>query len=394
MSRNLRIAIIGGGIGGLAAACALRERGFEVDVYEKAPELREAGAGLQLGPNAVKVLDALGFGRELRSFACEPPDMVSLEWYDGSLRYRQPLGRGARERFGASYLTAHRADLYGLMIGRMRGAGVHLGEVCREVVNVGSTAVAKFESGLEIEADVVIGADGIRSRVREVLFGDDKPRYTGQLGWRALLPMELVPKGVGPGRNISLREDFVGFLGPKGHVIMYPIRGGSVLNFFAGYFLDEWAEESWTVPSSPAEMVAAFAGWDEQLLEMMSKVEHCHKWGLCDRDPLPRWSEGRVTLLGDAAHPMMPTLAQGAAISLEDAYAIARHIDAGAHDPEQALAAYEHERQPRASRVQLLARQQYLNNKMVPSPPPISRDWIFIHDASTGGDWTPIATGA
>lgn len=206
--------------------------------------------------------------------------------------------------------------------------------------------------------------------------------------------MDLVPKFVGTNRDISLRQDFVGFLGPKGHVIVYPVRSGNLRSVFAGYFLDEWAEESWTAPSFAADMVAAFADWDDQLVEMMGRVEHCYKWGLFDRDPLTQWSRGRITLLGDAAHPMMPTLAQGAAITIEDAYAIARHLDAGAHNPEQALVAYERERQPRASRIQLLARLQYLNNKMVPPPPPICRDWIFIDDATTGRDWTPVVTGA
>ena len=391
MSRKLSIAIIGGGIGGLTAGCALKERGFDVNVYEKATELREVGAGLQLGPNAVKVLDALGFRDALRAFACEPPDMVSLEWNDASLRYRQPLGSISEARFGAKYLTAHRADLYQLMVDRIGQGSVHLGRSCLEAATVGDVAMARFENGDEVEADVVIGADGIRSRVREILFDRDKPRFTGQLGWRAVLPMERVPL-VGPNRDISLRRDFVGFIGPRGHIIMYPIRGGKLLNVFAGYFLDSWAEESWTVPSSVADMTASYAGWSEQLLEMLGGVEQIYKWGLFDRDPLPHWSKGRITLLGDAAHPMMPTLAQGAAITIEDGYAIARHLDAGAADPVRALAAYELERQPRASKVQLMARQQYINNKMVPSPPTLSRDWIFIHDATTGRDWEPAVT--
>ena len=389
MNRKLKIAIVGGGIGGLTAGCALKGRGFEVEVYERAAELREVGAGLQLGPNAVKVLDALGFGPALRQFACEPPDMVSLEWNSAALRYRQPLGSIAEAQFGAKYLTAHRADLYGLLIEHLGHQAVHLGEVCSGVAESGNSAVARFESGREIEADILIGADGIRSRVRQILFADDQPRFTGQIGWRAVLPMERVPD-VGANRDISLRRDFVGFLGPRGHVIMYPIRAGRVLNVFAGYFLDQWAEESWTVASSAADMMQAFAGWNDQMLDLMSGVEHVYKWGLFDRDPLPHWSRGRITLLGDAAHPMMPTLAQGAAITIEDACAIARHLDAGADNPREALLAYERERQPRASRVQLMARQQYLNNKMVPSPPPLSRDWIFIHDATTGGDWSPL----
>lgn len=386
MHRKLKVAIVGGGIGGLTAACALSARGIEVDVFEQAAQLREVGAGLQLGPNAVRVLDALGFRDGMRRFCCEPPDMVSLEWHDASLRYRQSLGRTAEARFGAKYLTAHRADLYQLLIDRLGEHAVHLGESCIGASNGKDSACARFDGGHEVEADVVIGADGIRSRVRGILFGQEQQRFTGQLGWRAVLPMDRVPD-VGPRRDISLARDFVGFIGPRGHVIMYPIRGGQLLNVFAGYFLDSWAEESWTVPSTVEDMMAAFSGWNEQLLRMMSGVEHIYKWGLFDRDPLAHWSKGRITLLGDAAHPMMPTLAQGAAITIEDGFAIARHLADGSGNPEEALLAYERERQPRASKVQLMARQQYLNNKMVPSPPALSRDWIFVHDATCGKDW-------
>ena len=172
---------------------------------------------------------------------------------------------------------------------------------------------------------------------------------------------------------------------------MYPIRAGKVLNFFAGYFMDQWGEESWTVPSSVQEMKDAFAGWNPELLALMDRFDSLFKWGLYDRDPIETWTQGRIALLGDAAHPMMPTLAQGAAICIEDAYALARHLAAGGDDPAAALRAYEGERRPRANRVVLQARQQYLNNKMTPSPPPISREWIFVHDATTGRDWTPAA---
>ena len=386
MTRALRVAIIGGGIGGLTTACALRLRGFEVAVYERARELREVGAGLQLGPNGVKVLDALGFGAPLAAFACEPPNMVSVAWDTAALRYRQPLGAGARAKFGAPYYMAHRADLYQLLIDALPPAALHLGETCSACENTEAGAQARFESGLQVEADVIIAADGIRSRLRQDLFGGETVRYTGHMGWRAMIPMDEVPAGIGPDR-VSLREDFVGILGPRGHCIMYPIRSGEVLNFFAGYFTDQWAEESWTVPSSPQEMVGTFAGWCDDLHRLMSRVQSCFKWGIYDRDPVPHWCRGRIALLGDAAHPMMPTLAQGAAIAIEDGYVLARCLDAGRADPAAALLSYEAERRPRAARVQLQARQQYLNNKLDPSPPPLSRDWIFAHDATTGQDW-------
>ncbi|MDB5571067.1 MAG: salicylate 1-monooxygenase [Hyphomicrobiales bacterium] len=389
MSRALRIAIVGGGVGGLAAACALKLRGHEAVVYERNSELKEVGAGLQIGPNGVRVLNALGFAEELTSFSCEPPDLVSVNWNDGSTRVREPLGRNAEQRFGAKYLMAHRADLYALMVNRLADGTVRLGSHCVDLGGRNGTAFARFESGEEIEADVVIAADGVRSSARQALFGADTPRYTGQIGWRAMLPMSDVPEGLGPDGSLSLRKDFVGWLGPRGHVIMYPIRSGEVLNFFAGYFLDEWAEESWTAPSTPEEMIQTFHGWNDALLKMMSKVGSVYKWGLFDRDPLQAMTKGRVALLGDAAHPMMPTLAQGASICIEDAWTIARHLDQGADDPERALKAYEAERLPRATRVQLQARQQYLNNKSQPSPPPISRDWIFRFDATTGQDWRP-----
>jgi salicylate hydroxylase len=202
------------------------------------------------------------------------------------------------------------------------------------------------------------------------------------MAWRCLVPIDCVPTRIGPGKSVAIGHDeYVGWIGPDGHVICYPIRGGALYNIFAGHVSDDWVEESWSVPSSVEELLAGYRGWNEALLEMLSHVEHCYKWGIRDRDPLPRWTEGRVTLLGDAAHPMMPTLAQGAAITLEDAYALSRNLER-CDDPVQGLAAYEAERRPRASKVQLQAREQFQNNRKSPAPPPLSRDWIFAHDAT------------
>ncbi len=374
--------MIGAGIGGLAAACALRERGFEVDVYERAGELGEVGAGLQLGPNAVKVLRALGIEERLRPLAFEPTNIVSVASDDAHLRFREPLKAVVTAQFGAPYLTAHRADLHGLLQARLPARSIHLDAECTGAASVDGAALAIFADGKEVEADIVVGADGINSAVRESLFGAQSARYTQQMAWRCIVPIHSVPTKVGPGKSVAIgRDEYVGWIGPDGHVICYPIRGGDLYNIFAGHVSEQWVEESWSVPSSVGELLAGFCGWNEALLEMLAHVEHCYKWGIRDRDPLARWTRGRVTLIGDAAHPMMPTLAQGAAITLEDAYALARHL-ARHDDPRQGLEAYEAERRPRASKVQLQAREQFENNRKVPAPPPLSRDWIFAHDAT------------
>jgi salicylate hydroxylase len=383
----VRVAIIGAGIGGVTAAHALRQRGFEVALFERAPKLGEVGAGLQIGPNAVKVIRALGLERELRAVCAEPLNTVSLDWRDATLRFREPLRQTAEARWGAPYLTGHRADLLDLLLTGVPEAAVRLGIRCTGCEMRGAAAVARFDDGSEVEADVVVGADGIHSVVREGLFGADNPRFTRQICWRAMIPMAKMPTRVGPGGTVALeRGEYLGWIGPKGHVICYPIRHGETLNIFAGRVSDSesWAEESWSVPSSRDDLLAAYAGWNEALLGMFAEVgsDSVFKWGIYDRDPLAAWTKGRITLLGDAAHPMMPTLAQGAAITIEDGMALARNLAHHADDPQAGLLAYEAERRPRASRVQLQARQQFLNNQLSPAPPPLSRDWIFDHDAA------------
>jgi 2-polyprenyl-6-methoxyphenol hydroxylase-like FAD-dependent oxidoreductase len=382
MPRAARIAVIGAGIGGLAAACALRAKGFEVHVYERAGELGEVGAGLQLGPNAVKVLRALGIEERLRPLACEPTNIVSVAWDDAHLRFREPLKASAAAQFGAPYLTVHRADLHALLQARQPAGSIHLNAQCTGVSSIDSAAVATFADGREVEADIAVGADGINSAVRESLFGVQPARYTQQMAWRCIVPIDCVPTEIGPGKSVRIgRDEYVGWIGPDGHVICYPIRGGELYNIFAGHVSEEWVDESWSVPSSVDELLSGYRGWNAALIEMLGQVRHCYKWGIRDRDPLARWTSGRVTLLGDAAHPMMPTLAQGAAITLEDAYTLARNL-AQHEDLMEGLAAYESERQPRASKVQMQAREQFQNNRKAPAPPPLSRDWIFAHDAT------------
>ena len=195
--------------------------------------------------------------------------------------------------------------------------------------------------------------------------------------------MEIVPTRIGPGGSVTLQHgEYSGWIGPTGHVICYPIRGGKFLNIFAGRVSDQWVDESWVTPSSTEELLQAYSGWNDALLKMLGQAERCFKWGIYDRDPLDHWVSGRAVLLGDAAHPMMPTLAQGAAISIEDGYALARNLAAHGDDIDAGLAAYQGERVPRASAVQLQARAQFEDNRKVPPPPPRDRDWIFRHDVT------------
>jgi 2-polyprenyl-6-methoxyphenol hydroxylase-like FAD-dependent oxidoreductase len=383
MQRKPRVIVIGAGIGGIAAAAALRKLGVEVAVYERASDLGEVGAGVQLGPNGVKVLRALGLDPTLEGLAFEPTEIVSVDWQTASQRFRQPLKAIATKQFGAPYLTAHRADLHRLLRAKVPDSVITLNARCTAVSSSDRGAVATFADGSTVDADLIVGADGIRSVVRECLFGAAPARFTEQIGWRAILPIELVPTRVGPDKSVRIeRTEYVGWIGPVGHVICYPIRGGNLYNMFVGRVSSEWAEESWTAPSNKEEMLTAFAGWNEALLGMLSNVQHVFKWGIYDRDPLTQWTRGRVTLLGDAAHPMMPTLAQGASITLEDAYTFARNVARYANDPVATLKGYESERIDRARRVQLQARDQFNNNRKQPAPPPLSRDWIFQHDAT------------
>jgi salicylate hydroxylase len=381
--RPPRVIIIGAGIGGLAAACALRRRGFEVAIFERAEKLEEVGAGLQIGPNGVRVLRALGLGEELRRNAFEPTNMVSLKWDDASLRFREPMRGFYEPKFGMPYMTAHRADIHTMLRVAAGGAPLRLGAHCIAADTVNGTAAAHFSDGTQAEGDLVAAADGIRSAIRAQKFGADAPRFTGMMAWRAMVPMDCVPSRVGPGGSVTLaRGEYVGWIGPNGHVITYPIGGdGGTLNIFGGHYTEQWVEESWSVPSSRDELIAAKADWNEALLGMFRHVEHVFKWGIYDRDPLPHWTSGRVTLLGDAAHSTMPTLAQGANMAIEDGYVLARAL-VRHDDIDTALAAYVAERQPRTAAVTLQSRQQFANNRKVPPPPFIDRSWIFSFDVT------------
>lgn len=338
----MRVAVAGAGVGGLTAALALASRGVEVVVCEREPFLREAGAGVQLGPNAVKVLDGLGLGGALRAVAFAPEAAEVRDGASGRLLLRTALGESAERRWGAPYLQVHRADLQALLAEAARASP-------RIELRLGAAAIAldpagrmRLADGAELEADAVVAADGLRSACAASLWGAEAPRFTGWTAWRAVVPRAAARAEVPPVAAV--------WTGRGRHLVHYPVRGGREVNLVAVTAARDWREETWTAPGDPAELAAAFAGWASPVPELLAAVGETWRWGLFDRPPRPRWSRGRATLLGDAAHPMPPFLAQGAAMAVEDAAVLAALLPGAA--PEAALAAYERRRTRRTAQVQ------------------------------------------
>ncbi len=350
-----RVAIIGGGIGGLTAANALSQAGIEVAVYEAAAELREIGAGVALHANAMRVLRAIGVEDGVRKIAGRSEYAVTRNWKGRVISKTSRKQQAAL--FGLESATVHRADLLDVLADAVPEGVVTLGKRCVQVLPDGDVAVARFADGSEIEADIIVGADGIHSAVRASLFGPDAPRFTGKICYRSVIPAAAVP-GMRPS------SDNGQWLGPHGTIVLYPLRGEELINVVAHYDDDGYRHESWITECSRAEVLERYAGWHESLLRLFAGGDTWYKWALYDRDPIPQWTRGRVTLLGDAAHPMLPYLGQGACQALEDGAVLATALTAEAADPVTGLARYERTRRPRASRVVLTARERGLSNHL------------------------------
>lgn len=354
MKRSIRVGIVGGGIGGIALAGALQQRGIEVKVFERAAALGTVGAGIQMTPNAVKVMRAFGLADKFHRIGFLPHAIVGRNWKTAREAFRTPLKGVCPGLYDADFYHVHRADLYDTLASNVGDGAVGLGRSCVAVRNEGDTAVAGFADGSEFEADLIVGADGVRSVVRSQIFNEATPQYTGNMCWRAVVPVDKFPLAhVSPDSSV--------WLGPNGHIVTYYVKGGAGVNIVAIKESKDWVEESWTSPSSPDELVKAYEGWHPnviKLLEQTRRTDSVFKWGLFDRDPMQTWTRGRITLLGDAAHPMLPFLSQGAAMSIEDAYVLASALAHRGPDVATALREYEAERLPRTSRVQLESRER------------------------------------
>ena len=342
-----KIAIIGGGIGGLAAALAMLRRGLDVDVYEQSTELREIGAGVQMGPNGTRVLHALGLQQPLAQIQFAPAAREIRLWNTGETWDWFELGAKAIERHGVSHLMLHRGDLHGMLADAVREKkphAIHLGKRCVALAQTNAGAQVRFEDGETVDAALVIGADGIHSKVRECLFGADRPQFTGVVAWRGLVPFERLPPGVS-------RTSGTNWLGPHGHVLHYPVRRGELLNFVGMVERDDWQSEGWNLRGSIEELANDFRGWHADVQTIIENLDAPYKWALLVRPPMPRWSVSRVTLLGDACHPTLPFLGQGAVMALEDGYVLATCLAKYGDDISAAFAAYENERKGRTAAV-------------------------------------------
>ena len=340
-----RIAIVGAGLGGLTAALALIRRGFEVQVFEQAAELTEVGAGLQLSANATRVLFDLGLEQALMAEAVVPREKVIRLWDTGQAWKAFDTGQVSVELYGFPYITLHRHDLQRVLTSAIRAAqpdAIVLGARLVDLDQDDRGVALGFEDGRSARADLAVGADGVHSQVRRRLFGPDAPRFTGVVAWRGVIPSERLPP--------HLREPLsVTWIGPGGHVVHYPLRRGELVNYVSVVERADWQVESWSVQGTVQECLADYAGWHPDVQTLIAATGRPHKWALFGREPMSRWSVGRATLLGDACHPMLPFLAQGAAMAIEDGLVLARCLEAYGPDHALAFAAYERARLERTS---------------------------------------------
>jgi salicylate hydroxylase len=350
MSAGLRVAVIGGGIGGLFAAVALRKAGLRASVYEQAPELGEVGAGVFLTPNSVRQLERVGLGPDVERWGARVGSHSRYLRDDGTpiAPVQVTDSAGWNAAFGM-----HRADLVAMLAARLPTGAVHAGHRCTGFRQDDDVACLTFANGTTVEAELVVAADGIHSELRQYVAPPSRPVFSGSVAYRGLVPHERIPHWP--------TDRWQMWLGKGRHFLVFPVRAGGLLNYVGFVPADEEMRESWSTPGDPDQLRAEFAGWDGRIGGLLREVRHTFRWALYDREPLPSWTRGRLTLLGDAAHPMLPHLGQGANQSIEDGMALATMLSrADGRTAPAALLAYEKLRRGRVAEVQRGARQNGL----------------------------------
>jgi salicylate hydroxylase len=355
------VIVIGGGIGGLSAALALLRRGIDVTVYEQSPELKEVGAGIQVSSNGSRVLYAWGLEEALAGVQVTPAGREIRHWGTGETWNWFTLGAASIRRYGTPHLMLHRGDLHGILADAVRALkadAIRLGRRCVGIAQSGERVEARFDGGEAVHAAFVLGADGIHSNVRKSLFGADAPQFTGVVAWRGIVPMDRLPP------HIS-RPVGTNWLGPRGHVLHYPVRRGELMNFISFVERDDWRIESWTIEGTTGELADDYRGWHPDVHAIIRAIDTPFKWALMVRRPMERWSRGRVTLLGDACHPTLPFLGQGGVMAIEDAYVVAACLAKHFREPDVAFARYEEIRRERTAAV---VRRSHENRRQAFSP--------------------------
>ena len=348
---GLKVLVVGGGIGGITCMLALRQRGLDAELFEQAAAFGQVGAGIQVASNGARLLLKLGLGAALKKVATYPQGRDYRGWDTGERLYYTPLGRKAEAHFGSPYYAAHRAELLDVLLSGLDRGGVRLGARVARVDQDDRGVTLTLADGTTARGDILVGADGIHSTVRAQLFGKELPRYTGNVAWRGLVPAERVA-------HLDLGSVVGVWMGPNRSIVQYYVSAGRTFNWIGISRSQEPARESWLAEGKIEDALAEYDGWHSTIRTIMAATPKVLRQALYDREPLPDWQVGRIVLLGDAAHPMLPFYAQGGAQSIEDAYVLAGCIAEGQDDPRAALARFVKMRLPRTAWMQGLARRE------------------------------------
>jgi 6-hydroxynicotinate 3-monooxygenase len=362
-----RIGIIGAGIGGLTLAALLQKRGFKVSIFEQASQFSRVGAGIQQSANAIKVLRNIGLEDQIRSIAFCPQSWNNREWDTGEIKYELPLGSHFEEKYGAPYFLLHRGDLHKAILSKVNIESIQLQKKIKSYQIRNNIVQLLFEDGSIAEVDALIGADGIHSKIREQMLGSDKPRFTGRVAYRTTFPASLM--------NGYTIDDCTKWWGIDRHIVIYYVTPKKDEIYFVTSVPEpEWNNESWSAKGDLGELRHAFMGFHEQVQKVLAACPDVHKWSLYERDPLPTWCDQQVVLLGDACHPMVPYMAQGAAMAIEDAAVLSRILEINDDFP-KAFKQFEISRKERTAKVQLTSHMNQWMSKRTDS------DWVYGYDA-------------
>ena len=369
--RPLNVAIVGAGMGGLATAAALRLVGIDVTVYEQATQFARIGAGIQIGCNAMKVLRRLGLEPLLRSQSFYPRSWNNRDWRSGEIKFDMIFGESAEAKYGAPYLLAHRGDLHAALASAVPAECIRLSHKLIGLDQTSDGVRLSFANGATALADAVIGADGVHSMVRDILFGTTPVNFTGRIAYRTTYPAALLGE-----HRIG---DCTKWWGEDRHIVIYYVKPDrSEVYLVTSQPEPEFRIESWSAKGDVSELRKAFAGFDREVQQVLAACPDVHRWAIVDRDALPRWHQGKITLLGDACHPMTPYMAQGAAMAIEDAAVLSRCLDGARREGvADAFRRFEASRKARTARVQETSRKNiWLKDKT-------DADWVYAYDAWT-----------